>query len=36
MEAWMAERSSGSGRWKVERRLRRWRGLATGLRVVWW
>jgi hypothetical protein len=36
MEAWMAERSSGKGRWKVERRLRRWRGFSAGLRVVWW
>ena len=36
MEAWIADRSSGKGRWKVERRLRRSRGLAMGFRVVWW
>ena len=37
MECWMAERSSGSGRSKVERRLRRVRGLrgfAGGVVVV--
>jgi len=36
MEAWMADRSSGNGRWNVERRLLRCFGLAIGLRVVWW
>jgi hypothetical protein len=36
MEDWMAERSSGNGRWKVELRLRRCFGFAIGLRVVWW
>jgi hypothetical protein len=36
MEDWIAERSSGNGRWKVERRLRRWRGLTAGFLVVWW
>jgi hypothetical protein len=34
MEDWIAERSSGKGRSKVERRLRRWRGLERGLRVM--
>ena len=36
MEAWMAERSSGNGKWKVELRLGHRRGFAIGLRVVWW
>ena len=36
MECWMAERSSGNGRAKVARRLRRARGFCAGLRVVWW
>jgi hypothetical protein len=36
MEDWMAERSSGSGRSKAERRERRRRVPVTGSRVVWW
>ncbi len=36
MVCWMADRSSGSGTSKVERRLRRARGWVAGLRVLWW
>src|SRR5882757_9791343 len=35
MDCWIAERSSGSGRSKVDRRPRRWCGSAMGFRVVW-
>ena len=34
IEAWMAERSSGNGRSKLDFLPRLWRG--AGLRVVWW
>lgn len=34
MEDWMAERSSGRGRSKAERRQRRRRAPVAGLRVV--